>query len=237
MSELPRFIVDGLLTGPGEYRLPPEEARHALRSLRLHNGDPLVVFDGAGNYANAIIASEDPGDLRVQVAEVKEELRRPVSISIATGIPKGKRWQILVEKCTELGVDRLYPTLTSRSVVRGEGDPGHWRRWAVEAAKQCRRASLPEILPPRELTPILAEAKEENFMLFLADPEGESPRSYQKEIMVAGRVLVFIGPEGGYSEEEIAFCLTNGVKKICLAPYVLRVETAAAAACTLIHDL
>ncbi len=237
MATQPRFLLDQELTIPGEFALDTQESHHAANVLRLRPGDGVIVFDGKGNYGPAQIAAVAKGVVSVRVETVLREKLRPVRISIATGIPKGKRWQVLVEKCTELGVDRLVPMLSGRSVVRGEGDPGRWRRWAAEAAKQSRRAFLPEILEPISLAEVLEYARREGLLALLADQNGESPRTYQAEIKAKGSVMVLIGPEGGFTDEEVKLYEQEGVVKICLSPFVLRIETAAATACALIQDL
>ena len=98
----PRFLLDRELTGPGEYALEPEDAHHAAGVLRLGEGEAIVVFDGRGRYAEAVIASAGKKAVLVAVDEFREERRLPLKLTLATAIPKGKRWQLLVEKCTEL---------------------------------------------------------------------------------------------------------------------------------------
>ena len=237
MAEVPRFLVDAPLTGSGEAVLCPEESRHAATVLRLRCGDGVVVFDGLGHYALGRIGDAARGCVRVSVDEVITEPRNDIHITIATAIPKGKRWQMLVEKCTELGVDRLIPMLSKRSVVKGEGNAERWRRWAIEAAKQCRRAYIPEILEPVELENVLAMAQRDNDLPLVADPEGEPPRTYLDAIKSSGRVMVLVGPEGGFSEEEAVSFKNADVHGISLSLFILRVETAAATACALIRDL
>lgn len=237
MAVQPRFLLDRELTGPGEFALDRHESHHAVSVLRLRPGDEAIVFDGKGNYGPARITAAAKEGVSVRVETVSREKLRPVRISIATGIPKGKRWQMLVEKCTELGVDRLVPMLSGRSVVRGEGDPARWRRWASEAAKQSRRAFIPEILEPMSLAAVLECVRREGSLALLADQNGGSTRSYQAEIREKACVMVLIGPEGGFTDEEIALHERAGVVKICLSPFVLRIETAAATACALIQDL
>ena len=237
MSAHPRFLLDKPLNAPGEYQLDRQESHHAFNVLRLRVGAEVIVFDGIGRYALAEISYSGKDSVRVRVDEIRTEARRPIHITIATCIPKGKRWQMLVEKCTELGVDRLIPMLSGRSVVKGEGDAGRWKRWAGEAAKQSRRAFIPEILEPMKLNDTLVLAKQDQDLVLLADADGESPRFYQVAIKDAGRVLVMIGPEGGFTDEEATACAEIGIAKIRLSPFVLRVETAAATACALIRDM
>lgn len=237
MAEPPRFLSQDALTGPGVYALDRLESHHAVAVLRLRRGDPATIFDGRGNYGPATVEADDRNGMTVRVGEVFAETRPPIGLTVATGIPKGKRWQMLVEKCTELGAERIIPMLSGRSVVKGEGDAGKWRRWAVEAAKQSRRSFLPEVFEPLKLPEVISLAKREQAMLLLADPQGENPRTYQGELRKLGKAVVMIGPEGGFSDAETQLCAREGVNKIRLSPYVLRIETAAAIACAIIMDL
>ncbi len=237
MSEMPRFLVDRELAGPGEYELDRQESHHAAHVLRLRVGSEAIIFDGKGNYGFGLVTRIDKNRVSIGIDAVQVEKKRPVQIAIATGIPKGKRWQILVEKCTELGVDMLIPILSGRSVVKGEGNPDRWRRWAVEAAKQSRRSFLPEILEPLKLHEALSFAKRETMLTLLADPDGEAPRTFQPQIREKGKVLVLIGPEGGFTGEEIKLYEREGVAKMRLSPFILRIETAAATACALIREM
>ncbi len=233
----PRFLLDAPLTGPGQFLLGREESHHALNALRVHRGDIVVVFDGLGRHAEALVVETGKAGLKVQVDSVLEVARLPNRLTLATAIPKGKRWQMLIEKCTELGVDRIIPIQTARGVAKGEGDPAKWRRWIGEAAKQSRRAWLPEIGEPRSFRDLPAMAGSAGALLLLADPEGESPGTYREIIRGAPEAVVLVGPEGGFTPEEEEFCRDMGARGICLSPFVLRVETAAAAGCAIVRDL
>lgn len=237
MAQASRFLVEGRLGAPGEYALGRQESHHAVNVLRHGPGDAVIVFDGVGNYAEAAVVSADKNAVRVLVDSIRTEERLPLVLTIATAIPKGKRWQMLVEKCTELGVDDIMPVLCERSVAKGEGDVGKWRRWMLEAAKQSRRAWLPTIREPQPLARTLALAGEENALVFVADAGGESPRTYAEQLRNARKVVALIGPEGGFAEEEMAQCLAAGANPVCLSPFVLRVETAATIFCAMLREL
>lgn len=236
MSRQNRFLLTSPLSVPGEYVLDPLDSHHAVNVLRLRAGNVVVVFDGIGNYADAAIVLADKKGVRVSVGEILTEPRLPLELTIATAVPKGKRWQVLVEKCTELGVDRLVPLLTDRSVVRAEGDPEKWRRWVIEAAKQCRRAFLPEVTHPLRLDEVLAQIRTGGGCLLHCDPLGDGPAVIREWLVGAKKALVLIGPEGGFSEAELAACQAAGSRAIKLSNFILRVETAAPAACLLIRE-
>ena len=233
----PRFLLDDPMTGPGEYLLNRQESHHAVNVLRLRTDDVVIVFDGRGNSAEAVVLAAHRDGMRVRVDGVRTEEHLPLRLTIATAIPKGKRWQTLVEKCTELGVDRIIPILSERSVVKGEGDADKWRRWAVEAAKQSRRAWIPEVSEPMALAAILPLARNDKAMLLIADPGGESPAAYRGMLEHLFEVIVLIGPEGGFTDMEAEDCVRHGARTIRLSPFTLRIETAAAAVCALVREI
>ncbi len=234
----PRFLLDVPLAGPGEYDLDRQESHHAATVLRLRVGDAAVVFDGRGGWADAVLVRVGREGVRVRVDEPGHDERQPIRLTIATAIPKGKRWQTLVEKCTELGADRIIPLLTERSVAKGEGDAAKWRRWAIEAAKQCRRTWMPEIREPARLADVLLLAESEGAVLLLADREGGAPARYRERVeRAAGGVVAMIGPEGGLSDGECVYCRNHGALGVRLSPFVLRVETAASVLCAFIREM
>lgn len=233
----PRFMIEGALLGPGMYELGPQEARHAIQVLRSRMGEWVIVFDGKGHSAEAEIVEIAKNRVVVRADGVNTEEHLPLKLTIATAIPKGKRWQILVEKCTELGVDRIVPLLTERSVSKGEGDSGKWKRWVIEAAKQSRRAWIPDIVEPVAFSSVLDLAREERAMLLAADSGGSHPHEFQDFFKRVPGVIVMVGPEGGFTEEELDECQEAGGKTIRLSPFVLRVETAAASVCAIIREM
>lgn len=237
----PRFLLNAPLRGAGEYDLDPQESHHAASVLRLRTGDAVMVFDGQGACAPAVlaVAGRNAVHARVESADdVQREEPAVPRLTIATAIPKGKRWQGLVEKCTELGADAIIPLHTERSVAKGEGDKEKWKRWAVEASKQCRRNWIPEMYDPCGIEEAVVLAERGGAVLILADADGDSPFRLRDQTAgaEAGGVVAVIGPEGGLTDGEIQFCKTRGAKTIRLSPFILRVETAAAAMCAFVRE-
>ena len=214
--------------------LPPDEVRHA-RVLRLNGGDEIELFDDAGRVAVAFLASA--GELVARISAVRAAEVRGAPLTLAVAWPKGKRAALLVEKCVELGADCIIPVRFERSVVTKDEDSdglARLRRIAMEAAKQCGRNHLPEITVERTLAEVLNEVQG-GALVFVLDPHAQKwlPEALVAEDGRIGRVpmLFVVGPEGGFSPaEERSF---DSLVRVRVAENVLRVETAAMAACAI----
>jgi 16S rRNA (uracil1498-N3)-methyltransferase len=239
MSRAPRFFVEPASLEEGEVDLPEEEARHARKSRRLKAGDAAELFDGAGRVGEGEIVAAEGRRVVVRVDRVRAEPPPGVRIELATAVPKAKRWQMLVEKATELGVDRIVPIHFRHTVAEGAGDRARWRRWVIEACKQSRRARLVELEAPRPLNAWLAAPAPRTRRL-LAAPEGgtaarllsATPRARHPD---TAWLAVLVGPEAGLTPEEVAACERAGLERLRLGPHILRIETAALGAVALLR--
>lgn len=209
----------------GEVTLPDEEAHHARNVLRKRAGDEVELFDGRGGRADGVLETVERK--RVVVRIFGEWIREPepaVRLVIATALPKGDRARFLVEKATELGVDRLIPLHTTRSVVAPrETKLDRLRQTAVAACKQCGRNRLPEIDEPVDWPTFLSTKRPGP--LFVADPTGETV-----EPPTDGDLAIAIGPEGGFTPDELDAARAAGAEFIGLGRHILRIETAVLAA-------
>ena len=214
----------------GRFRLRPEESRHLVRVCRAELGDRVEIFDGRGFATGADVVDLN-GDC-VELVAVGEPIpvpEPPCSLVLATAVPKGDRFDWLVEKATELGVDRLIPTITERSVVVPRGSKlDRLRRSIIEASKQCRRARLMVLEEPVEWPRLMADFADA--IRFVADPEGV-PASDWPTINRGRDVVLAVGPEGGLTRAETELAVRSGWLRIRLGYNILRVETAGLAGC------
>ncbi len=219
-------------------RLTGQEARHALRVLRLQRGDAAVVLDGEGGEFHCEVesASRDSVSIRVKSRRVAPSL--PCSITLLVGIPKGKIIEDIIEKSVELGARRIVPLLTERVVTRLDEQNArrkrdHWRQTAIEAMKQCGAPRLQEIEAPARIEEFLA--RREKFDLQLVGSlqrERRHPREVFREFEAANKrppknAGLWIGPEGDFTANELKAIEDSGAQPITLGGLVLRVETAA----------
>ncbi|MGE5623906.1 MAG: 16S rRNA (uracil(1498)-N(3))-methyltransferase [Methanocella sp.] len=239
---IPRFFC-GPSDRTGEtISLPEAEARHAVRVLRLGPGARITVLDNSGLEHEAIIEEADSEDgrasVRARIVESRQRSTEPApDFILLQGLPKGDKMDLIVEKATELGVQRIVPFLAERSVSRPDSQAGEkkaerWRRIALEAAKQAGRAVVPEVEAPQSLDTALASLPDGCWLL--VPWEGERRRGLAEAVVAhnseksgeAGPVAVLIGPEGGLSQAEVGSAAAAGGVTVSLGPRILRTETA-----------
>ncbi|HVS77114.1 MAG TPA: 16S rRNA (uracil(1498)-N(3))-methyltransferase [Steroidobacteraceae bacterium] len=237
---LTRVHVPGPLAAGSRYTIAGDAANHIVRVLRLRSGDPVILFDGRGGEHAARIEEFRKGEVIVTVGERSAADREsPLSLTLAQGISRGERMDWVVQKATELGVARIIPVITERTVVRldarqSERKLTHWRGIAVAACEQSARTKTPDIAPPIALHELLRRDDRDGAVRVLLSPSG-TLRIGELEARKDGGFLVLIGPEGGLAEAEQRAALAAGFAAVRLGPRVLRTETAAVAALTLLQ--
>lgn len=213
-------------------------ASHIVRVLRLKPGDPLILFDGSGGEHRARIEQLGKDTVTVSVLEHHAiERESPLPLTLAQGVSRGERMDWVIQKATELGVWCIVPLLTERSVVRldaGQADKKlqHWRAVSIAACEQCGRNRIPEIAAPLALRDFLGRCEPGATHLMLS-PSGALRVTDLPGIGTG--LTVLIGPEGGLSGPEEDAALTAGFAAVRLGPRILRTETAAIAALTVLQ--
>ncbi|MEW9624047.1 16S rRNA (uracil(1498)-N(3))-methyltransferase [Rhodanobacter geophilus] len=236
-----RIHVDLPLATGAELALPAQAGEHVARVLRLVAGDPLTLFNGDGaDYAATILAA---GKREVQVQVLDRQVvgrESPLRLTLAQGVARGEKMDLIVQKATELGVARIVPLLTERAEVkldaaRAEKRLAHWRAVAASACEQCGRACLPEILPALLLPAWLAALADDGALRLALLPEAESSA---RELRPGDAgVLLVVGPEGGLGERDVAALGEAGFTGLRLGPRILRTETAGLAALAALQAL
>jgi 16S rRNA (uracil1498-N3)-methyltransferase len=225
------FLVDELPAG-AEAVLGGSEGHHAAAVRRLRAGEALVLSDGVGGLVECTVTAAERDRLRLAVGRrVRVEPPRP-RLVVVQALAKGDRAELAVEQMTELGVDVLVPWAAARSVVRWQGERGErsadrWRAAARAAAKQSRRAWLPEVVALHDSAQVAARLAEAAAAAVL---DGSGPPLAELPVPVDGDVVVVVGPEGGIAPDELAAFAAAGARPARLGPTVLRASTAGAAA-------
>lgn len=231
-----RFFVEQVHRG--EAVLEGEDAEHLTRVLRVENGQRFEISDNHGVYLAQVVEARRQR-VRFAVVEPLPVTPAPVAITLYAALIKFDRFEWMVEKATELGVDRITPVQTERSEPGLERAAGkrlaRWRRIGKEASQQARRARLPEVSAVVALPEALAA--EERWRFLLDEAEGVAPLGSLLPAERAGgdRVALLVGPEGGWTGRERERALQGGWRAASLAPEVLRAETAALTALALVR--
>jgi 16S rRNA (uracil1498-N3)-methyltransferase len=234
----PRFFVDAQLrASPATIALPEAVAHHATRVLRLSTGDPIVLFDGTGGeyHATLLDAGRHGATVRIDRFEPAER-ESPLHVTLVQAILAADPMDYAVRKTVELGVTALQPVFaarTQRSFRSEDKRLGHWRAIAVAACEQCGRNRVPEVAAPLALDAWLRSARESPAVI--AGPATEvSLAAFASRTAPAA---IVVGPEGGFTDDEMALARDCGVVAVHLGPRVLRAETAGVAALAMLAAL
>ena len=231
---IPRFYFPDLLALGARVNLPKEAAHHASRVLRMAEGDVVSLFNGDGHAYRAKILRLDKQDVVVTIeqrAAVSSE--SPLQITLLQGISSGERMDFTLQKSVELGIATIQPIQAERSVVkltaeRKEKRLRHWQNIVSAACEQCGRNVVPEVKPAMGLLDWLGAQDAGEALRIHLSPDAEiSLRDLEKPV---GPVVLAVGPEGGFSDNEHAALRQCGFVAVQLGPRVLRTETAALAA-------
>ncbi len=228
-----RFFLNSEIRD-GHVVLKGDQAHHAVHVMRSKAGDKLILFDGKGTEHVTLIVEVAKKELLLKIESSKtlsDFAGRDITIAVA--LPKGDRQKFLVEKLVEVGVNRLVPLKTTRSVsVANANAIERINRQVIEASKQCGRTYLMSVEPEQSVKNLI-DRMTSHAVYYVADPSSEQELSVvdQDKSTVAN---VVIGPEGGFTDEELAQLQSAGWQDVRLGSTILRIETAAIAASVLL---
>lgn len=223
--------------------LPESAARHACRVLRLRQGDDLVLFDGDGGEYVARIAELGREKVSVDILEWHDtECEAPINITLVQALQSGEKMDMTVQKAVELGVVRIVPVASRRSVVRLDGERAmrrveHWRGVAISACEQCGRNRVPEVPALEGLERWLGKPASKGALRLMLAPGSALTLDSITPPAPGGQVELLIGAEGGLAPEEMEMAALAGFISVRLGPRILRTETAGLAALAAIQCL
>ena len=232
---MPRFFVESQNIKVGIITLYGDDAAHISRVLRGKAGDILTVCDGCGNDYEAEITEINEKDIKLAIkSTVFTESEPSLKITLYQGLPKGDKMELIIQKCVELGVYKIVPVNTERCIVKIDKNKEkkkieRWQKISESAAKQSGRGIIPEIGGVMNFNEAVKEAAEKGKAMIpyeLEENRGlkEFLEEYKKDNN--GQMALFIGPEGGFSAEEIEKALSLGILPVTLGKRILRTETA-----------
>jgi 16S rRNA (uracil1498-N3)-methyltransferase len=233
-------IPDVELPASSSLRLPDAAFRHLVQVLRLRAGERFVVFDGRGGEFTATLDAVGKRDATAVLGErLAVDRESPLDLTLAQCVSKGERMDYTLQKAVELGVTRIVPLLSSRSVVKLDAERWdkkleHWRGVIVSACEQSGRTRIPDVAAPCALPTWLDDSAAHGMRVTL-DPLGH--HAWRELPAPAGPVTLLVGPEGGLSEHELHRAREAGFIGIRMGPRVLRTETAGVAAIAALQAL
>lgn len=260
---MPRVYLPSYLLEPGlrgeEFDLDADTAKKLTRVLRLTSGEIFVAFDGLGGEWECVLThiNETGKSARAAILNETSSTRTPrLHISVAQAIPKGEKMEFVLQKGTELGVMEFWPLLASRSVptfdddLRADAKSERWRKIVQSACAQCGRADVPIVHSPCEFATAV-DYGTSNSRCFMLDERGgtetlkqalareaiiaDEDRVLEEDEIVPRRVMLLVGPEGGWTEREREWADRYGVESVGLGRSILRTETAALVAVSLLQ--
>ncbi|MBA9085166.1 16S rRNA (uracil1498-N3)-methyltransferase [Fontibacillus solani] len=242
-----RYFIEPEQFGETIVTISGEDARHIGRVMRSRTGDKLIVSDGVSREALVEIRTIEPQEVTAVIIEMLQPEGEPwLDVTVAQSLPKGDKMETVIQKCTEIGAIRFVPFLSERTVVqydpkKEEKRAARWRKIAKEAAEQAHRSVVPAVDLPLSWKQLLRSLPEYDLVCLCYEKEhGQQLRDVLKPF-VSGlnfgqkyKVLVVVGPEGGFAEAEVTEAEAAGAVSIGLGRRILRTETAAMAALTCI---
>ena len=227
-----RFHVPQPQIEKGMLKIEGDEVKHIRKVLRLRAGDEITVFDGLGKEFEGTIVEEGPSSVMVKIQNIfSSRGDSPLEVTLAQSLLKGEKMDYLIQKATELGVKEIIPFFSSRSVPLLEKTSRlkrhhRWGKIAIEASKQCGRGVVPKIESLQDYSAMLHTASTSGLRLILWEREGIRLKEVLERSREKTKIFSIIGPEGGFSQDEVDEAKRAGFLPVTLGRRILRAETA-----------
>lgn len=239
-----RFFVEPQLLRGSTGVITGELFRHMSTVLRLKPGDSILLADGAGKEAIATITvvQKESIEVTLEPAPPVPDTAEPLQITVYQGMPKGDKLELIIQKCTELGVTKIVPFMAARSVPKLSGERldkklSRWQKIAMEAARQSGRGTVPETGFMESMDEVLRNSNESLRLLLWEGEEEQGLKSVLATSSCTGEIAVIIGPEGGLTGEEADRAMATGYQSVNLGRRILRTETAGLAIVSILQYL
>lgn len=239
--QMSRYFIKKTQIEDNKIRITGEDYQHLKKVLRAVKGDIITVCCDSIDYT-AVITEISDNCIISDILEGVENVTEPVlKVTLYQGLPKADKMEFIVQKCIELGVSEIVPVITERSIVKINTDKdantkvSRWQKIAAEAAKQCNRGVIPAIGMPVKFSEAVKMAVDKDLSIIPYEKESTAGfRSIAADCSNVKSAAIFIGPEGGFAEQEIEHAEAAGIRKITLGPRILRTETAGMVALSLL---
>ena len=229
-----RFFVSKEFIDKDKINISGDDVNHILKVLRLKNGEKIIVCDRVKTEYLCSILSIDKKSIICNIIESKSNISEPpIIVDLFQGIPKSTKMDLIVQKCTELGINSIIPVDTQRTIIKTGYDKDssnklvRYQRIAEEAAKQSSRGHIPDIFEPISFERALKKMVDYDMVVMPYENELHTGlKQTLKGKNNINKIAIIIGPEGGFTEQEVAMARDNGAATVTLGPRILRTETA-----------
>lgn len=228
---MPKFFVDKNNIGEKTIEITGEDANHISTVLRSKVDEEIIICDGYGtDYLCRLIGINKKQVLAEIINKYENENEPNLKITLYQGLPKGDKMELVIQKCIEIGVDKIVPVVTENTVVKigdkAEKKNIRWNKIAEAAAKQCGRGKIPIVDKIMTFSEAVEASKETDAAIIPYEKETNTNIRQFVKSFTGKSISIFIGPEGGFSENEIELCKKNGISSVSLGKRILRTETA-----------
>lgn len=233
---MPKFFIKESNVSLNQIVITGDDVNHIKNVLRLKQEDTIILSDGCGKDYIVKIDTFESDAIKTTILESKSNnTEPPIEITLFQGIPKSDKMDFIIQKSVELGVKKIVPVMTERTIIRFENHKDkvkkvdRWQKIVLEAAKQCNRGMIPTVEYPVSFNECLELAKEADLGIIPYEKEMENGlKNHLKNHLKNSihKVAVIIGPEGGFAENEIKNAVNYNIKPVTLGPRILRTETA-----------
>lgn len=229
-----RFYIEPSQIQGGSIEITGEDVNHIKNVLRMKNGEKFILCDGAGtDYLCELTGSKERNLVAAILEEKQSDTELPVRLVLFQGLPKKDKMELIIQKAVELGVSEIVPVVTRRTIVKTEGGReekklARWQAIAESAAKQSGRGVIPKVCPVRTWKEALASMENLDYNVILYEnAEGMRPTAECLKAAAEKKSIgIFVGPEGGFTEDEAAQTVEHGAACLSLGKRILRTETA-----------
>lgn len=238
---MPRFFIDEKDISLKSIVIKGTDVNHIKNVLRLKPNDCITLCDGNGNDYNVSISSFDKDKIHTNVISVKKSISEPiVKVELFQGLPKSDKMEYIIQKCVELGINKIYPTITKRTDVKFDNLKAlnkkleRWQKISLEAAKQSGRGIVPKIMSPVVFKEAINQASKADLSIILYENEKDTKLRQVLKGKKINNIAVMVGSEGGFEGDEVNEAVASKILPITLGSRILRTETAALAALSII---
>ena len=227
---MPKFFTKPDYIDGSELKIVGEDVSHISKVLRMSAGDNIIVCDGEGNDYDAVIKSISKTEVVAEITGKYVCDAEPcVDVTLYQALPKQGKMEYIIQKNTELGINKIVPVYTKRCVVKPSDKTERWSKVAESAAKQCGRGIIPQVMPVITFEEAVKQMQEYDLALMPYECEEDNGLKKVLQSSEYKSVSIFIGPEGGFDLKEVEYAINSGVKTVTLGKRILRTETAASA--------